>query len=90
MENKEILSMQEVDFSKLKMPAIAVYKRPEDFPRKCVARVYDMDKPTEHILINCYVWNMYFTSFFLLVSFNPKYGIFSIAFFFIRPTYFSM
>ena len=51
MENKEILSMQEVDFSKLKMPAVAVYKRPEDFPRKCVARVYDMDKPTEHILI---------------------------------------
>lgn len=31
-----------------------------------------------------------FDIFFLLVFFNPKYGIFSIAFFFIRPTYFPM
>ena len=33
------------------MPISAVYDHPEDYPDKFVARVYDMDKPTNLIVL---------------------------------------
>ena len=33
------------------MPFIAVYQHPEDFPEKCVARIYELDKPTDTIMV---------------------------------------
>lgn len=33
------------------MPIIAVYQHPEDFPEKCVARIYELDKPTDTLMI---------------------------------------
>lgn len=51
MQEKRIQSIQEVDFSGLKVPMLAVYKNPEDFPGYCVARVYDLDKPTDTVMV---------------------------------------
>lgn len=44
-------SINEVDMSGLSMPIIAVYKNPEDYPDKCVARIFDMDAPTNVIIL---------------------------------------
>lgn len=51
MQEKRVRSMHEVDFSGLKAPFIAVYKHPEDFPNECVARIYEMDKPTDTLMV---------------------------------------
>ena len=51
MQEKRVESIKEVDFSGLKVPFIAVYQRPEDFPEKCVARIYELDKPTDTIIV---------------------------------------
>lgn len=51
MQEKKVASIREVDFSGLKVPFIAVYKSPEDFPGKCVARIYELDKPTDTLMI---------------------------------------
>jgi hypothetical protein len=51
MQNKRVNSISEVDFSGPGMPCIAVYKNPEDFPGQSVARIYDLDKPTDTIIV---------------------------------------
>lgn len=51
MQEKRVESVQEIDFSGMKFPYIAVYEHPEDFPEKYVARVWDMDKPTDTIMV---------------------------------------
>lgn len=51
MQEKRIGSIQKVDFSGLKVPFIAVYKSPEDFPGQCVARIYELDKPMGTIMV---------------------------------------
>lgn len=33
------------------MPIIAVYRHPLDFPEECVARIYDLDKATDTIMV---------------------------------------
>ena len=37
-------SIREVDFSGLKVPFVAVYGHPDDFPDKYVARIYELDR----------------------------------------------
>lgn len=51
MQEKRVESVQEIDFSGMNFPYIAVYEHPEDFPEKYVARVWDMDKPTDTIIV---------------------------------------
>lgn len=51
MKEKRVKSIKEVDFSDLKVPMIAVYRYPEDFPEYCVARIYDLDKPTDTVMV---------------------------------------
>lgn len=51
MQEKRIGSIQEVDSSGLKVPFIAVYKSPEDFPGQCVARIYELDRPTDTVMV---------------------------------------
>lgn len=51
MQQKRVESAKEIDFSGLKVPFIAVYQHPEDFPEKCVARIYELDKPTDTLMI---------------------------------------
>ncbi len=50
-KNKIAGSVREIDFSGLHAPCIAVYRNPEDFPGKSVARVYDMDRPTDVVIV---------------------------------------
>lgn len=51
MKEKRVGSIKNVDLSGLRFPVIAVYESPADFKGKCVARVFDMDKPTDTIIV---------------------------------------
>lgn len=51
MKEKRVGSIKNVDLSGLRFPLIAVYESPADFKGKCVARVFDMDKPTDTIIV---------------------------------------
>lgn len=51
MHDKKVQSVQEIDFSDLVLPMIAVYKNPEDYPNYCVARVFDLERPTNIVII---------------------------------------
>lgn len=46
MKTIEVRSFAEVDTSELKQPIICVYRHPDDYPDKCVARIFDGTKPT--------------------------------------------
>ena len=49
--DKKVNSIKEVDLSGLKMPMAAVYQNPLDYPDKVVARIFDMDKPTDTVIV---------------------------------------
>lgn len=53
LKKKDIIvnHLSEVDFSGMRAPFIAVYAHPLDYPDKVVARIYDVDKPTNVILL---------------------------------------
>lgn len=51
MKTKEVKSFSEVDISGLKQPIICVYRHPEDYPKKCIARIFDGAKPTNIAII---------------------------------------
>lgn len=51
MRTKVVKSFSEVDVSNLKQAIICVYRMPEDFPDKCVARIFDGTKPTNVVII---------------------------------------
>lgn len=40
-----------VTFSGLKVPFVAVYGHPDDFPDKYVARIYELDRATDTIMV---------------------------------------
>lgn len=46
MKTVEVRSFAEVDISELRQPIICVFKHPDDYPDKCVARIFDGAKPT--------------------------------------------
>jgi hypothetical protein len=39
------------DFSNYSMPLITVYRNPSDFKGKFVARLFDLEKPTEYVIV---------------------------------------
>lgn len=47
----EIDTFLHVDISELQCPIIAIYIHPEDYPEAAVARVFDLDKPTNIIIV---------------------------------------
>ena len=51
MPVKLITSIKELDTSNLKVPVIVVYEHPDDYPEYYVARVFNMDKPTDTIML---------------------------------------
>lgn len=51
MTEKRVNSMSEVDLTGLSWPTVSVYRLPKDYPEKYVARVYDLDKPTNVVMI---------------------------------------
>lgn len=51
VSDKRVDSIREIDFSGLRVPIIAVYESPRDYPGSIVARVFDVDKATNMVLI---------------------------------------
>lgn len=51
MHNVEVKSIRDVDLSVLQLPQVAVYNKPDDYPDKAVARVFDNGKPTNIIML---------------------------------------
>ena len=51
VQEKRVESIREVDFSGLKVPFVAVYGHPDDFPDKYVARIYELDRATDTIMV---------------------------------------
>lgn len=51
MPVKIALSIKEVDLSNIKVPVIAVYEHPSDYPEYYVARVFNADRPTDTIML---------------------------------------
>lgn len=50
MKTREIRSFEEVDISELRQPIICVYRYPEDYRNKCVARIFDGVRPTNIVI----------------------------------------
>lgn len=44
-------SIKEVDLSDFKIPTIAIYEHPKDHPEYYVARAFDVDKPTDTVIL---------------------------------------
>lgn len=51
MQEKRVESVTQIDFSWMKMPIIAVYENPKDFPGQIVARVWEVNRPTDTIIV---------------------------------------
>lgn len=51
MNEKRVGSMAEVDMRKLRVPLVAVYAYPDEYPEKCVARIYDMGEATDTAMV---------------------------------------
>lgn len=51
LQDKKVQSVKGIDFGGLVLPIIAVYKNPEDYPNDCVARVFDLERPTNVIIV---------------------------------------
>jgi len=45
-------NFNEIDIQKLTQPLIAIYKHPRDYPEKYVARLWDISKPTQYIVLS--------------------------------------
>lgn len=50
MKDIIVHSISQIDLSDIRMPISAVYDRPADYPEHCIARLFDVDKPTNVIL----------------------------------------
>lgn len=51
MAVKIALSISEVDLSNIEVPVIVVYEHPSDYPQYYVARIFNVDKPTDTIML---------------------------------------
>lgn len=43
-------SLREVDFTGMKMPIITIYEKPLDYPSSYIARVFELEKPTNTLI----------------------------------------
>lgn len=49
--DKTAESISGFDLSDLKFPIIVIYRHPEDYPDKYVARIFDITQPTDAVVI---------------------------------------
>lgn len=49
--NKIVQSLKDVDIRKLTYPICTIYKNPSDFPDNYVVRLFDLNRPTNIIII---------------------------------------
>lgn len=48
---KKINTFAEVEIREISNPVIVIYSNPSDYPGRFVARVWDLDKPTEILMV---------------------------------------
>lgn len=51
MKDNNIQSFKDVDFSSVSVPFIALFRGPDDYPEKYVARLFDLVKPTNVVMV---------------------------------------
>lgn len=51
MKDIEVKTIEEMKIRTTTMPLIAIHKHPKDYPDKYVARLFNLTRPTERILI---------------------------------------
>lgn len=51
-KTKIVKSFSEVDLASIRLPCIALYRYPDDFPDMYVARVYSGDRPTDVAMVS--------------------------------------
>lgn len=51
MKDKIVESIGQADLNGMVCPTVVVYKSPKDYPGKCVARVFDMNRPTDTVIL---------------------------------------
>lgn len=49
--DKTVTSIHQIDISDLRFPIIAAYEHPDDYPDKCVARIFDLDRTTDTAIL---------------------------------------
>lgn len=47
----ELKTFRDFDFTMVRMPLITVYEKPKDMPDKYVARLFDINQPTEFAVV---------------------------------------
>jgi len=54
MKNKDVVieSFNQVNVSRMKMPFIVLYDHPKDYSENYVARLFDVNKPTNVVIIS--------------------------------------
>ena len=54
MKTKDVIitSFKQVNFRLIKMPFIVIYDHPKDYDNSFVARLFDIDKPTNVVIIS--------------------------------------
>lgn len=49
--DKIVTSIHQIDISDLRFQIIAAYEHPDDYPDKCIARIFDMDRATDTVIL---------------------------------------
>lgn len=54
MRNKDVIieSFNQVNVSRMKMPFIVIYDHPKDYLNSYVARLFDVNKPTNVVIVS--------------------------------------
>lgn len=58
MMEKIVDSFAQVDMSGIRCPIISVYRFPEDYPEHCVARLFDLNIPTNCLIVRKSIWEI--------------------------------
>ena len=51
MKDEIVNSLEELDIDEMYYPSFAVFLNATDYPGVCVARLFDLDKPTRFVIV---------------------------------------
>ena len=51
MKDKRAESIRDIDLSDLRLPIIVIYRHPKDYPDKYAARIFDLIRPTDTVIV---------------------------------------
>lgn len=49
--DRKVDSVSQMNFERLKLPLIAIYQNPDDYPGYYIARLFDIDRPTNVVMM---------------------------------------